>query len=70
MKRSQCAHLGSMGMKCDTARWHDDICRRRDGTGRRKGGGNASWSDMNLTAPKNKENSHGQFSYYKWTLKI
>jgi hypothetical protein len=29
--------------------------------GREKGGDNASWTDVNLTGPKYKENPHGQF---------
>jgi hypothetical protein len=29
-----------------------------------------SWGDVNLTEPKNKENSHDQFNWYKWTVKI
>jgi hypothetical protein len=33
-------------------------------SGRGKGGDNASWTDANFTGPKNKENSHGQFSCY------
>jgi hypothetical protein len=35
-----------------------------------KEGDDASWADMNLTGPKNKENSHPRFSCYKWTVKI
>jgi hypothetical protein len=38
--------------------------------GTRKGGDNASWDDVNLTWPKNKENICGRFSWYKWTVKI
>jgi hypothetical protein len=38
--------------------------------GRGNGGNNASWDDANLTGPKNEENQCGQFSYYKWTVKI
>jgi hypothetical protein len=38
--------------------------------GRGKGGDEVSWTDANLTGSKNKENSHGQFSCYKWTVKI
>jgi hypothetical protein len=37
---------------------------------RGKGGDNASWVDANLTRSKNKKNSHGRFSWYKWTVKI
>jgi hypothetical protein len=60
------------------ARQNDDFDRRRGTTevggeaplGMGKGGNNASWVDMNFTGPKNKENTHGRFSYYKWTVKI
>jgi hypothetical protein len=38
--------------------------------GRRKGGDDVSWADVNLAGPKNKENSYDQFSWYKWTVKI
>jgi hypothetical protein len=37
---------------------------------REKGGDDASWADANITEPKNKENSYGRFSCYKWTVKI
>jgi hypothetical protein len=37
---------------------------------RGKGGDDASWVDANLTRSKNKKNSHGRFSWYKWTVKI
>jgi hypothetical protein len=37
MKRRQRAHLGSMGRKRDTVRWHDNIGRRRGGIGEGKG---------------------------------
>jgi hypothetical protein len=37
--------------------------------GRGKGGDDASWADMNLTWPKNEENSCGRFSWHKWTVK-
>jgi hypothetical protein len=32
---------------------------------RKKGGDDASWADVNLTEPKNKENSHGRSSFKK-----
>jgi hypothetical protein len=32
---------------------------------RGKGGDDISWADVNLTGPKNKENSRGEFSCYK-----
>jgi hypothetical protein len=34
---------------------HDDGGRRRGGTGRGKGGDEASWVDVNFTGSKNKE---------------
>jgi hypothetical protein len=37
---------------------------------RGKGGDDTSWAEVNLTRQKNKENPHGQFSCYKWTVKI
>jgi hypothetical protein len=37
---------------------------------RRNGVNDTSWSDVNLTGLKNKENLHNQFSWYKWTVKI
>jgi hypothetical protein len=40
------------------------------GPGRGKGGAVASWANVNLAGPKNKENPHSQFSYYKWMVKI
>jgi hypothetical protein len=70
MKRRQRAHLGSMRRKRDTMRWHGDIDRRRGDTGEGKGGDKASWADVNITGPKNEKNSCGQFSCYKWTVKI
>jgi hypothetical protein len=30
----------------------------------------ASWADVNLTGPKSEENTHGRFSFFKWTVKI
>jgi hypothetical protein len=38
--------------------------------GRRNGGDDPSWADANLTGPKNEKNSRGQFSYFKWMMKI
>jgi hypothetical protein len=38
--------------------------------GRGKGEDDATWANTNLIGSKNKENPHGQFSYYKWTVKI
>jgi hypothetical protein len=53
--------------------WRDDITMSDGGeaaTGREKGGDDASWTDANLTEPKNEENSCGRFNCYKWTVKI
>jgi hypothetical protein len=33
--------------------------------GKGKGGDDVSWTDMNFSGSKNKENSHSQFSCYK-----
>jgi hypothetical protein len=63
MKRRHRACLNSMGRKHDTT--YGVISRRRGGTGEGNGEDNISWANVNLTGPKNKENSHGQFSYYK-----
>jgi hypothetical protein len=38
--------------------------------GRGKGRDDANWDDMNFTGPKSEENTHGRFSWYKWTMKI
>jgi hypothetical protein len=70
MKRGQRTHLGSMERKCDTTWWNGDVGRRRAPPGRGKGGDDASWPDVNLTEPKNKENTRGRFSCYNWTVKI
>jgi hypothetical protein len=37
---------------------------------RGNGGDELSWTDVNLTGPKNEENSRRRFSCYKWTVKI
>jgi hypothetical protein len=37
---------------------------------RGKGGENANLTDANLTGPKNTENTHHRFNYYKWMMKI
>jgi hypothetical protein len=39
-------------------------------SGRGKGGDDASWSDADLTRPKNEENPCDQFSCYKCMVKI
>jgi hypothetical protein len=59
IKRRQRARLNSMRRKRDTVRRCDDVSRRKCGTDERKGGDDASWPDVNLTRPKNKENSCG-----------
>jgi hypothetical protein len=38
--------------------------------GREKGEDDVSSADANPTRLKNKENSHGRFDWYKWTMKI
>jgi hypothetical protein len=38
--------------------------------GKGKGGGDASWPDVNLTRQINEENPHKHFSWYKWVIKI
>jgi hypothetical protein len=38
--------------------------------GREKEGDDASWTNVNFTGLKNKENSCGRFICYKWTVKI
>jgi hypothetical protein len=37
MKRKQRTRLGSMGRKCDTMQWYDDVGQRRGSTGEGKG---------------------------------
>jgi hypothetical protein len=53
--------------------WHSDVVTSARGEAaprRSKGGDNGRWDDTNLTRPKNKENTRGRFSCYKWTVKI
>jgi hypothetical protein len=53
--------------------WREGVATsaRGDETpGRGKRGDDGSWADTNPTGPKNEENSCGQFSCYKWTVKI
>jgi hypothetical protein len=64
-KAGQRARLSSTERKRDTARLCDDIGQRRGGTREEKGRDNASWADANLTGPKNEENPHDRFSWYK-----
>jgi hypothetical protein len=70
MKRKQRAHLGSIGRKHGMAQREATLAGGETAPQRGKGGDDASWADVNLTGPKNKENPHGRFSYYKWTVKI
>jgi hypothetical protein len=70
MNQRQRARLGSMGRKRDMVRQRDDVSQRRGGTEEGRGGNNVSWADANLTGLKNKENTRGRFSWYKWTVKI
>jgi hypothetical protein len=53
--------------------WCDDVTTSAVGEvapRRGKGGDDASWADANLTRPKNKENPHGAFNWYKYIVKI
>jgi hypothetical protein len=59
-----------MGRKRDAVQRRGDVGQRKCGTGEGKGGDNVSWADTNLTRLKNEENPRGQFSCYKWTMKI
>jgi hypothetical protein len=36
----------------------------------RKRGDGVNWADANLTELKIKENPHGQFNWYNWTVTI
>jgi hypothetical protein len=63
----------------DLAPWEGSVIQRGGMTmsaggeaplGRGNGGDDARWTDTNLTGPKNEENSHGRFSFYRWTVKI
>jgi hypothetical protein len=60
------------------AQWEGSVTRRggmatSDGrevaSGRGKGGDDASWAGTSLAGQKNKENSRGKFSCYKWRFK-
>jgi hypothetical protein len=44
----------------------DDVDRMRGDTEEGKGRRYVSWFDVNLTGPKNKENTCDRFSWYKW----
>jgi hypothetical protein len=53
--------------------WCDGVVTFAGGeaaSGRGKGGDNIGWADVNLTGPKNEENSRGRFNCYNWTVKI
>jgi hypothetical protein len=53
--------------------WCDGVVTFAGGeaaSGRGKGGDNTGWADVNLTGPKNEENSQGRFNCYNWTVKI
>jgi hypothetical protein len=48
--------------------WYNGVMTSAGGEAaprRGKGGNNASWADVNLTGPKNEENQHDRFSWYK-----
>jgi hypothetical protein len=52
--------------------WRDNVTTLTGGEavpGRGKGRDDASWANVNLTEPKNKENPQGRFSWYKWMVK-
>jgi hypothetical protein len=64
----------SRGNKLTLAPWKGSVTRcggmttlvrREVPPEREKGGDDDSWTHTNLTGPKNKENSHSRFSYYK-----
>jgi hypothetical protein len=67
------------GSKLILASWEGSVTRN-DGvvtsargevtSGRENGVDDVIWAGANLTGPKNKENPHGRFSCYKWTIKI
>jgi hypothetical protein len=59
-----------MGRKCDMLRREMTSVRGEAAPKRGKGGNDTSWAGVNFTGPKNNENSHGRFSWYKWTVKI
>jgi hypothetical protein len=59
-----------MGRKRDIVRRYDDVDWRRGGTGMRKGGDDANWTDMDLTGLKIEENPRDRFRCYKWMVKI
>jgi hypothetical protein len=70
MKRRQRARLASMEgsmIRCGgmTTPIGAEVAPRRG-----NGGDNISWVDANLTTQKILENLRGQFSWYKWMLKI
>jgi hypothetical protein len=70
MKWRQRAHLGSMGRKCDTVRWHDDVGRRRGGTEEEKGRRRCQLDKHESYWAENEENLYIRFSWYKWMVKI
>jgi hypothetical protein len=63
MNRRQRARFSSMGRKTTSA--GGEVAPKKG-----KGGDSVSWADANLTGAKNKENTRGRFSWYKWTVKI
>jgi hypothetical protein len=53
--------------------WCDGVATLASGEaapGRGMGGDNVSWAKVKLIGSKNEENPHGQFSCYKWMVKI
>jgi hypothetical protein len=59
-----------MGSKHDTTRRRGDVNGGEVALRSEKGGDDASWADANFIWPKIKENPHGRFNCYKWTMKI
>jgi hypothetical protein len=52
----------------ESVTWRDSVMMSAGGEvalGRGKGGDDASWTDANLTAPKNEEHVRDRFSCYK-----
>jgi hypothetical protein len=65
MKWRQRAHLNSIERKHDTTQQHDDIGRRRCGTGDAKEKRQRQLGWRKSIGPKNKEISYGRFNCYK-----
>jgi hypothetical protein len=69
--RIQCFSFGSRGEGSVTR--HGGVTTSTGGNAtleRGNEGDNVSWTDVNLTMPKNKENLRSRFNWYKCTVKI